>query len=63
MSISYSTFERLKERGLAAYKAGNFAEAKPFLMQAADVMIKIAADGSGARRASAWRTNNEEATL
>lgn len=44
MTISYDTFERLKTRGLAAYKAGNYAEAKPFLMQAADAMIKIAAD-------------------
>jgi transitional endoplasmic reticulum ATPase len=44
MTISYDTFERLKTRGLAAYKAGRFAEAKPFLMQAADAMIKIAAD-------------------
>ncbi|GJQ26403.1 MAG: hypothetical protein HBSAPP02_14350 [Phycisphaerae bacterium] len=43
MTISYDTFERLKTRGLAAYKAGNDAEAKPFLMQAADAMNKIAA--------------------
>lgn len=42
MSVSYDTFERLKERGLAAYKAGDYAAAKPFLMQAADAMIKIA---------------------
>ncbi len=44
MSVSLPTFERLKERGLAAYKAGNYAEAKPFLMQAADAMIKIAGE-------------------
>jgi transitional endoplasmic reticulum ATPase len=44
MSVSYDTFERLKERGLAAYKSGNFPEAKPFLMQAADAMIKIAGE-------------------
>jgi len=44
MSVSYNTYERLKERGLAAYKAGNYAEAKPFLMQAADAMIQLAAD-------------------
>jgi len=51
MSVSYTTFERLKERGLAAYQAGNFAEAKPFLMQAADAMIKIAAEtGDVSRR-------------
>jgi len=50
MTISYDTFERLKTRGLAAYKAGNYAEAKPFLMQAADAMIKIAADTADAAR-------------
>ncbi|MEK6642558.1 MAG: ATP-binding protein [Planctomycetota bacterium] len=44
MSVSLPTFERLKERGLAAYKAGNYAEAKPFLMQAADAMIQIAGE-------------------
>lgn len=44
MSVSYDTFDRLKERGLAAYKNGDFAAAKPFLMQAADAMIKIAGE-------------------
>jgi len=48
MSVSYNTFDRVKERGLAAYKAGNFAEAKPFLMQAADAIIKIAGETSDA---------------
>ncbi len=48
MSVSYDTFERLKERGLAAYKNGDYPAAKPFLMQAADAMIKIAADTSDA---------------
>ncbi|MFQ5424842.1 MAG: hypothetical protein ACE5F9_12785 [Phycisphaerae bacterium] len=40
MSISLNTFERLKDRGLAAYKAGDYAAAKPFLMQAADAIIQ-----------------------
>jgi transitional endoplasmic reticulum ATPase len=44
MTVSYDTFDRLKDRGLAAYKAGRFPEAKPFLMQAADAMIKIAGE-------------------
>lgn len=44
MSVSYETFERLKERGLAAYKKGDYPAAKPFLMQAADAIIKIAAE-------------------
>ncbi len=52
MPVSYDTFERLKEKGLAAYKAGDYAAAKPYLMQAAEAMIKIAAETSDpARRA------------
>ncbi|MFQ5424846.1 MAG: ATP-binding protein [Phycisphaerae bacterium] len=50
MSISLNTFERLKDRGLAAYKAGDYAAAKPFLMQAADAMIKIAGETEHAGR-------------
>ena len=42
MPVSYDTFERLKDRGLSLYKAGDYAAAKPFLMQAADAMIQIA---------------------
>ena len=44
MTVSYNTFERLKEKGLAAYKAGDYPSAKPYLMQAADAMIKIASE-------------------
>lgn len=50
MSVSYDTFERLKDRGLAAYKAGDYAAAKPFLMQAADAIIKIAGETTDAAR-------------
>jgi transitional endoplasmic reticulum ATPase len=50
MPVSYDTFDRLKEKGLAAYKAGDYAAAKPFLMQAADAMIKIAAETSDPAR-------------
>ena len=50
MTVSYNTFERLKEKGLAAYKAGDYGAAKPYLMQAADAMIKIAAETSDAAR-------------
>lgn len=39
---SYEVFERLKAKGLLAYKKGAYAEAKPFLVQAADNLLKIA---------------------
>ncbi len=48
MAVSYNTFERLKDRGLAAYKNGDYGAAKPYLMQAADAMIKIAAETTDA---------------
>lgn len=59
MSVSYDTFERLKDRGLAAYKAGDYAVAKPFLIQAADAIIKIAVetpDGTQRQRRKAMAT-------
>src|SRR6185503_4295727 len=43
MPVSFDTFERLKDRGLSLYKAGDYVAAKPFLMQAAEAMIQIAA--------------------
>ena len=51
MSVSIATFERLKDKGLAAYKSGDYAAAKPYLMQAADAIINIAAETEqGGRR-------------
>ncbi len=50
MTVSYNTFDRLKDKGLAAYKNGDYAAAKPFLMQAADAMIKIAGQTTDADR-------------
>lgn len=50
MPVSYNTFERLKDKGLAAYKAGEYAVAKPYLMQAADAIIKIAAETTDVAR-------------
>ena len=38
---SIATFERLKDRGMAAYKQGDWAKAEPFLIQAAGQMIQI----------------------
>jgi len=52
MPVSFDTFERLKDRGLALYKAGDYAAAKPFLMQAADAMIQIAGETADPARRS-----------
>lgn len=42
MAVSFSTFERLKDRGVAAYRNGDYAEARPYLIQAAECMIELA---------------------
>lgn len=42
MAISFATFERLKDKGVTAYKGGDYAAAKSYLVQAADCMIEMA---------------------
>lgn len=39
---NFTTFKRLKDRGVAAYQNGDYAGAKPFLIQAAECMLDIA---------------------
>lgn len=42
MPVSYTTFERLKDRGVSAYRGGDYAAARSYLIQAADAMIQLA---------------------
>ncbi len=35
MAASFSTFERLKDKGIAAYKKGEYTTAKTYLLEAA----------------------------
>lgn len=44
MPVSFSTFERLKDKGVAAYRKGDFASAKPYLIQAAECMVELAGE-------------------
>jgi transitional endoplasmic reticulum ATPase len=39
---TFATFNRLKDKGLAALRAGDWVAAKPYLIQAAEVMIELA---------------------
>jgi SpoVK/Ycf46/Vps4 family AAA+-type ATPase len=39
---TYATFQRLKDKGLAAVKAGDYAAARPYLIQAAECMVELA---------------------
>jgi len=42
MPVSFTTFERLKAKGVAAYKNGEFAAARSYLIEAAECLLDIA---------------------
>lgn len=42
MASTFATFQRLKDKGIAALKAGDHVAARPYLIQAAECMIEIA---------------------
>ena len=42
MSVSFATFDRLKAKGVEAYKDGDYLAAKTYLMDAAECMIQMA---------------------
>jgi len=42
MPVSYATFERLKDKGVAAYRKGEYAAARSYLSEAAECMIELA---------------------
>ena len=52
MTVSYTTFERLKTKGINAYKKGDYASARTFLAEAAECMVELAekADSAELRR-------------
>ena len=43
MVASFSTFERLQDKGIVAYKKGEYATARTYLLEAAESMIDLAA--------------------
>lgn len=42
MTVSFSTFERLKSKGVAAYRKGEYRVAKTYLVDAAECMLELA---------------------
>jgi transitional endoplasmic reticulum ATPase len=48
MATSFNTFERLKDKGLAAYRNGDYAVARTYLLEAAEAMIELAEKASNA---------------
>lgn len=43
MTVSFATFDRLKSKGVAAYKNGDYLAAKAYLVDAAECMLEMAA--------------------
>jgi len=56
MSVSFSTFERLKGKGVEAYKNGEYVAARAYLADAAECMIELA---EAAKTADARRQHEE----
>jgi transitional endoplasmic reticulum ATPase len=48
MTVSFSTFERLKVKGVTAYKSGDYRAAKAYLIDAADCLIELAENAKSA---------------
>jgi len=42
MTVSFATFDRLKSKGVAAYKKGEYLAAKTYLIDAAECMVELA---------------------
>jgi transitional endoplasmic reticulum ATPase len=42
MASSYNTFQRLKDKGVSAYKVGDYAVARSYLLQAAECSVQLA---------------------
>jgi transitional endoplasmic reticulum ATPase len=47
---TFTTFQRLKDKGLAALREGDYVAARPYLIQAAECMVEIAEANSDARQ-------------
>ncbi len=58
MAVSFSTFERLKTKGVGAYKNGEFVAARAYLMEAAECMLELA---EGAKSPELRRQHEEVA--
>ena len=47
---TFATFTRLKDKGLAALKQGDYVAAKPYLIQAAECMIELAEEAKDPKK-------------
>ncbi len=49
MPATFATFQRLKDKGIAALKSGDYVGARPYLIQAAECMIELAEENKDAK--------------
>lgn len=56
MTVSFFTFDRLKTKGVASYKSGDYLAAKSYLVDAAECLIELA---EAAKSAEARRQHEE----
>lgn len=60
MASSFETFQRLKDKGVAALKQGDYLAAKPYLIQAAECMIELAEENANAKERAEQETYAKE---
>ncbi len=60
MPSTFATFARLKDKGLAALREGDYVSAKPYLIQAAECMIEMAEANADARQKAEQQTYARE---
>ncbi len=56
MAVSFATFERLKGKGVTAYKSGDYVTARSYLVEAAECMVELA---QGTKSPEARRQHEE----
>lgn len=58
MSVSFATFDRLKTKGITAYRSGDYSAARAYLVEASECIIELA---EGAKTDEARRQHEEVA--
>ncbi len=57
---TFATFKRLKDKGLAALKQGDYVAAKPYLIQAAECMIELSEESKDPKQRAEQETYAKE---
>jgi transitional endoplasmic reticulum ATPase len=57
---TFATFKRLKDKGLAALKQGDYVAAKPYLIQAAECMIELSEESKDPKQRAEQETYARE---